>query len=197
MIARAKDTRLAPLEPPYDPAIARTLERMMGGMGAEPLKLFRTVAHNPHLLDKLRSTGSYLLNFGTLEPADRELVILRTCARCGSEYEWGVHVAIFSEAAALDAQTVAATAAAEPGDPVWSDRQRALVSLVDQLNDAASVTDDLWQELAAGWTPAQLVELATLVGQYHTVSFLTNAFAIELEDFGTRFPSRDAGGASP
>ena len=66
--------RLAPLDPPYDPEVARTLTRMMPP-GQEPLKLFRTVAHNRHILDKLRSTGSYLLNFGTVDPADRELVI--------------------------------------------------------------------------------------------------------------------------
>ena len=86
--------RLAPLDPPYDPEVARTLTRMMPP-GQEPLKLFRTVAHNRHLLDKLRSTGAYLLNFGTLDPADRELVIQRTCARCGCEYEWGVHAVVF------------------------------------------------------------------------------------------------------
>jgi hypothetical protein len=39
--------RIPALEPPYDPEIARTLERMMGGLGLEPLLLFRVVAHNP------------------------------------------------------------------------------------------------------------------------------------------------------
>jgi hypothetical protein len=39
--------RLAPLNPPYDPELARTLARMMPP-GQEPLKLFRTVAHNRH-----------------------------------------------------------------------------------------------------------------------------------------------------
>jgi hypothetical protein len=60
-----------------------------------PLKLFRTVAHNRHILDKLRSTGAYLLNFGKVEALDREIVIHRTCGRCGCEYEWGVHAALF------------------------------------------------------------------------------------------------------
>ncbi len=103
--------RLAPLNPPYDPELARTLTRMMPP-GQEPLKLFRTVAHNRHILDKLRSTGSYLLNFGTLDPADRELVIQRTCARCGCEYEWGVHATVFGPQVGLTGDKLAATVTA-------------------------------------------------------------------------------------
>src|SRR5438067_11965158 len=100
--------RLTPLDPPYEPDIARTLERMMGGAGVEPLALFRTVAHNPHVLDKFRSTGSYLLNFGTLDPREREIVILRTCARNGSTYEWGVHVAVYASDVGLTEEPVSA-----------------------------------------------------------------------------------------
>jgi 4-carboxymuconolactone decarboxylase len=178
--------RLAPLEPPYDEVIARTFERMMGAADVEPLVLFRTVAHNPHLLDKLRSTGSYLLNFGTLEPIEREIVILRTCARCGSEYEWGVHVALFAPAVGLSDRQVAATVIAD--DAAWTPRQSLLVRLVDELHDDHAVSDDLWESLDAVWSAPQLVELVTLVGQYHAISFVTNAFALPLEPFGARFP---------
>ena len=62
------DGRIAPLDPPYQPEIQTILERMMGGAGIEPLRLFRVVAHNKAILDKFRSTGSYLLNFGTIDP---------------------------------------------------------------------------------------------------------------------------------
>jgi 4-carboxymuconolactone decarboxylase len=87
--------RLEPLAAPYEPETARTLERLMGSTGIEPLKLFRTLAHNQELLDRFRSVGAYLLNFGTVDAIDRELVIQRVCARCGCEYEWGVHAAIY------------------------------------------------------------------------------------------------------
>lgn len=157
MVAPKTDTpRLAPVDPPYEPEIARTLERMMGSAEIEPLKLFRTVAHNPAVLDKLRSTGSYLLNFGTLHPIDREIVILRTCARCGSVYEWGVHVAIYAEAVGLSPAHVAATLEAE--SDVWTSRQALLVRLVDELHDTADVSDALWQDIAREWSPEQIVD---------------------------------------
>ena len=192
MVARVKE-RLPPVRPPYDDGVARTLDRMMGGVDAEPLLLFRTVANNPHLLDKLRTMGSYLLNFGTIDPLEREIVILRTCARCSSEYEWGVHVAIYASRVGLTAEQVAATV---HGGPVWTERQSLLVRLVDELHDTNAVSDALWEALREAWTPAQLVELVALVGQYHAVSFFTNAFELACEDFAERFPKKDYDSAS-
>jgi 4-carboxymuconolactone decarboxylase len=189
MPAPRRTARLAPLEPPYEPEIARTLERMMGGPGIEPLKLFRTVAHNPHILDKLRSTGSYLLNFGTVDPLEREIVIHRTCARCGSEYEWGVHTLYYGARLGLSEEQIRATVRGGPHDPLWTPRQQLLIHLVDELHDTATVSDELWEEIREVWTPAQLVELLCLVGQYHTVSYFTNALRVDHEEQAARFPA--------
>ncbi len=181
--------RLAPLDPPYDPEIARTLERMMPP-GIAPLMLFRTVAHNPAILERFRSTGAYLLNFGTLPALDREIVIQRTCARCGCEYEWGVHAVFYGERVGLGDQQLAATARGGPDDAAWNPQQALLVALVDALHDRADVDDALWEGLSAHYTEAQLVELVVLIGQYHLVSFIANTFGVELEDAARRFPPR-------
>ncbi|MGZ4185072.1 MAG: carboxymuconolactone decarboxylase family protein, partial [Solirubrobacteraceae bacterium] len=182
--------RLAPLDPPYDPELARTLTRMMPP-GQEPLKLFRTVAHNRHILDKLRSTGAYLLNFGTLDPADRELVIQRTCARCRCEYEWGVHAAVFGPQVGLTGDKLAATVtAAADDDAAWTDREALLIALVDELHDTGNIADATWEALAAHYDEAQLVELIALAGQYHAVSYMANALGVELEGAAERFPAR-------
>ena len=180
--------RLAPLAPPYDPHVANTLARMMPP-GQEPLKLFRTVAHNRHILDKLRSTGAYLLNYGTLDPADRELVIQRTCARCGCEYEWGVHAAVFGPQVGLTGAKLAATVTAAASDPTWSEREGLLVALADELHDTGNVSDATFTALAAHYDAAQLVELIALAGQYHVVSYLANALGVEREHAAERFPA--------
>jgi alkylhydroperoxidase family enzyme len=180
-------SRLAPLDPPYDPDVARTLTRMMPP-GQEPLKLFRTIAHNPQILDKLRTTGAYLLNFGTLDPADRELVIQRTCARCGCEYEWGVHAAVFGAQVGLTGSKLDATVIAASDDPTWSEHDRLLITLADELHDTATVSDETYASLAERYDEAQLVELVALAGQYHMVSFTANALGVEREDAGARFP---------
>jgi 4-carboxymuconolactone decarboxylase len=180
--------RLTPLSEPYDPDIARTLERMMPP-GVPPLNLFRTVAHNPAILERFRSTGTYLLNFGTVSALDREIVIQRTCARCGCEYEWGVHAIFYGERVGLSDEQLDVTVAGRGAtDPCWSPEQALLIELVDALHDRSDVEDALWERLAACYTEAQLVELVALVGQYHFVSFIANAFRVQREEGARRFP---------
>jgi len=179
--------RLAPLEPPFEPALAATLEAMMPP-GVPPLRLFRTLAHNPRILEKIRASN--LLDRGSIERREREIVILRATARAGGEYEWGVHVSFFAARVGLSDAQVSATVHGGPDASVWSPRERLLVRLVDQLHDTARLDDALWRELAAAFEPAQLVELVVLAGFYRTISCVVNAFAIAHEEGAPRLPAR-------
>ena len=89
--------RIAPLEPPYPEPVQAALDRIMP-KGVPPLALFRTLARNERVFLRVMADG--LLDRGSITLREREIVIDRTCARCGSEYEWGVHVAFFAERAA-------------------------------------------------------------------------------------------------
>jgi alkylhydroperoxidase family enzyme len=57
--------------------------------GVPPLGLFTTLARVPRVWDRFRA-GS-LLDRGPISLRHREIIIDRTCARCGCAYEWGVH----------------------------------------------------------------------------------------------------------
>src|ERR1019366_3700193 len=113
---------IAPLQPPYAPEIHAQFDRIM--RGAPPLTLFRVVAGNARAWDKFRA-GS-LLDNGPLSLRDREIVIDRTCALTGCEYEWGVHVAIFAAAAQLSDEQVRATVHGSADAPCWSASEQAL-----------------------------------------------------------------------
>jgi 4-carboxymuconolactone decarboxylase len=180
--------RIAPLEPPYKPEVAETLRRMMPP-DVEPLRLFRTVAHNPAVLDRFRTIGAYILNFGRVDPLDREVLLHRTCARCGCEYEWGVHAVAFARPLGMTDEQLRATVLDGSDAPVWSQRQRLLVRLADELHDTATVSDGLWAELAQLWDDAQLLELIATAGFYHLVSFTANAAGVEPEQYAERFPA--------
>ena len=180
-------TRLAPLKPPYTEANAAALAAMMPP-GVPPLLLFRTIAHNPRVLEKIRASN--LLDRGSIDRRTREIAILRTTARCGCEYEWGVHVAFFAAKVGLSEAEVAATVHGAPDDPFWSDAERAVIRLVDALHDTARVSDALWAELRGHWKDDQLVELVVLAGFYHTISFVVNGLGVELEEYAARFPDR-------
>ena len=174
--------RIAPIEAPYDPAIAEIFARVMPA-GVEPLKLFRTMARSPRILQRMFAGG--LLDKGPVALRDREIVILRTCARCGSEYEWGVHVAMFTKRAGLSEPEIAASIGRDAGP--WPARERALIGLVDELHDTAQLSDAGWNALAAHFSSEQVLELIALVGYYHTISFMTNACRVDLESTAARF----------
>jgi alkylhydroperoxidase family enzyme len=176
--------RIAPLEPPYPPAVQADFDKVM--RGAPPLLLFRTMARNPRVLQRMMA-GS-LLDRGSISLRSRELMILRTCARCGAEYEWGVHVAVFGAKAQWSAEQLRSTAHGCPGDTCWSSEDRLVMRLADQLHDTNGVDDDLWDELGAHFAPDQLVELIMLAGKYHAVSYLVNAIGIQRETFAPKFP---------
>ena len=95
--------------------------------GVEPLRLFRTLVVHESLAARMRPLGAGILGHGLLEPRDRELMIHRTCARCGAEYEWGVHATFFGPAVGLGDEQLAATVTGPADDPVWSERERAVI----------------------------------------------------------------------
>jgi 4-carboxymuconolactone decarboxylase len=183
--------RLPPLEPPYSPELSVLLQKMTPPGAPEVLKLFRVLAINPKLAERLLPWGGYLLSRGAaLSLRDREVMIDRTCARCGAEYEWGVHVAAFSEAAGFSAAQSAAIADPQGDAHALTPRDRLLVRLADDLHDTSTVSDALWAALATEWTSAQLIELLMLAGQYHAISFVCNATRVPLETWAAKKPAR-------
>lgn len=177
--------RIAPLEPPYAEPVQAAFDRIMPA-GVPPLALFRTLAVNERVFRRVMAGG--LLDRGSISLREREIVIDRTCARCGSEYEWGVHVAFFAERVGFTPEQVAATCGAEASAGAFPERERLLIRLVDALHDEARVGDTLWAALRAEWTEEQLIELVALAGFYHLISFVTTALRIPLEPYGARFP---------
>src|SRR3954465_12934327 len=172
--------RLEPVQPPYEPEVAggpRALGGSMGARGVEPLKLFRTIAHHPQLLDRFRQIGSTVLSFGRLEATDRETIIHRTTARCGAEYEWGVHAVAFAAALGLGDEWLRATWESDARDAAFEDRQALLVSVVDELHETSMLSDATFTALQERYDEAELVEIVCLVGFYHLVSFVCGAFA--------------------
>ncbi|QWG22798.1 carboxymuconolactone decarboxylase family protein [Bradyrhizobium sediminis] len=178
-------SRIAPLQPPYPPEIQDHFDRVM--RGAPPLVLFRTIAGNARAWEKFRA-GS-LLDRGPLTLREREIVIDRTCARTGCEYEWGVHVAIFAAAAGLTDEQVRATVLEKADAPCWSAAEQALIAAVDALHDRVTLSEAEFRALSAHYDDAKILEVLLLCGFYRTVSYLANGLALPLEETAARFPT--------
>jgi Carboxymuconolactone decarboxylase family len=181
--------RIAPLEPPYEPAVEEELAAMMPP-GVPPIALFRTFARNLPMTRAMHDWGRYELSRDlSLSMRDREIVIDRTCARCRCEYEWGVHVAFFADRVGLDAPQVRSLTFGTANDDCWSERDRLLIKAVDALHDNAELPDSLWAQLSAIFTELELLDLFLLCGWYHGISFVANAARVPCEPNAPRFAS--------
>jgi alkylhydroperoxidase family enzyme len=185
--------RIAPLEPPYDADTEAWLAKWMPpGGGAEPLALFRTLALHRDLASRMRPLGAGILGAGLLEPRLRELMIHRTCALCGAEYEWGVHAVAFGEPLGLSPEQLASTAHGGAEDPLWDGRERVVLRLADELHHTSGVGDELFAQLQRQFDDAELLELVVIAGWYHTISYVIAAARVPLEPWAARLPAARA-----
>ncbi|HSW26126.1 MAG TPA: carboxymuconolactone decarboxylase family protein [Burkholderiaceae bacterium] len=180
-------TRIAPAAPPFPPEVQAALDRTMPP-GMPPLVLFTTLARDPRLFGKFFAGG--LLDRGHLTLRQRELVIHRTTALNRSEYEWGVHAALFAARVQLTPEQLHATVHGSPDDGCWSDEDRVLLRLCDALHATSTLDDALWSALRERFSDQAMLELLLLAGFYRTVSYLTNALQLPLEANAARFPTR-------
>ena len=111
-----------------------------------------------------RFMGAGVLDRGPLSLRDRELAIVRTTARCGAEYEWGVHVSAFGTAAHLNEAQVVDTARVPTDSALWSPHDLVVLDLMDALYERCRIEDALCQRLSMELTQDQILELIYIAG---------------------------------
>ncbi|MEU4424716.1 carboxymuconolactone decarboxylase family protein [Actinoplanes sp. NPDC024001] len=180
--------RIPPLGAPYPEGVEDQLAAMMPP-GVPPIGLFRTFARNLPMTVAMTGWGSYELSRHlSLSMREREIVILRTCARCACEYEWGVHVMFFADRVGLTGDQLTSLTHGSAGDPCWTDaRERVLITVADALHDTSDLDDDLWKTARDLLGEAELLDLFLLCGWYHAISFAARAARVDLEPGAPRF----------
>jgi alkylhydroperoxidase family enzyme len=187
--------RIMPVPEPYPPKTNDLLAKM-SPPGRPLLALFTTLARNTALADAAHGLGSYQLSRAlSLSLRDREIVIDRTCVRCGCEYEWGVHVAHFAPHADLTVEQTRSLLAGASSDPCWtSERDRALIDVVDALCLSHDIDEALWARASSELDAPQVLDALALCGWYHAVCFLATATRLEPEPGAARFAAVLQGG---
>src|SRR5262249_17857292 len=178
-------TRISPARLPLPAEMQDRLDRLMP-RGVAPLVLFTTLARDRRLFERFMAGG--LLDPGHLTLRQREIVIDRTTALCGSEYEWGVHIAFFAQRAGLGKEQILATVKGGDADPIWSDEERVLLAICDRLHRNCDIDDEAWPRLRQYFSEEAILEILMLAGFYRTVSYITNALRLPLESYAARFP---------
>lgn len=185
----AERPRIAPVTDPGEEAAA-LLARSPGD--GRPLNIFATLAHAPKMLESVQRMGGFLLSGKGIPPREREIVILRVGWRAGSVYEFGQHTVIGRAAGLSDAEIARLT---DDGLDGWSDDDRLLVALADDLHADDRVADVTWTGLAQRWNETELVELLVLAGFYRLISGFLNSAGVELDPGVPGWPERSGGRA--
>ncbi len=149
--------------------------------------IFRTLAHHPKLLKRWLVFGNHVLAKSTLPEREREIVILRTGWRCGSQYEFGQHTVIGERVGITTDEIRALTQ--DPRSHDWSAGDRTLIDAADELHDDQCIGDATWAALSETWNEQQLLDLVFTVGQYTLVSMALNTCGVQLDDGIPGFPA--------
>jgi 4-carboxymuconolactone decarboxylase len=183
--------RIAPIEPPYTPDLEAALMKWMPpGAAVEPLRLFRTFGVHEELMSRGFPLGAGILGRAArVPPPLREVMIHRTCALNGCEYEWGVHVVAFGRPLGFSDDQVRSTVHGSWNDECWDAEQSAVFRLADELHETGTVSDELWKGLSTRFDAPQILELLVTAGWYHAISYVCNGAGVEHEDWAERFPS--------
>lgn len=159
-------------------------------MGAGGLNIFRTVAHHPKLLKRWLVFGGHVLVKSTVPARERELLILRTGWRCGSEYEFGQHTVIGAQAGLTEDEI--RRIAREELDG-WAPDDAMLLRAADELVGKFDLTQETYDSLGEQWSTQQVLDIVFTVGQYMMVSMMLKTFGVQLEPGTPGWPSEDVG----
>jgi 4-carboxymuconolactone decarboxylase len=135
-------------------------------------------AHNVDLGAAWMSFTDFLAGQrSTLDPALRELAILRVAWQTRSAYEWKQHTRI-----GLGTGLTSAQLHAFPEGPVadvWTPLERSVLEAVDQMVARSGVEDATWRALASSLEPPQLLELSFVIGGYLCFAVVANSVRLE------------------
>ena len=143
---------------------------------SEPPKLFLTMGRHRRLFRGWLRFAGRLMPGGKLPRRETELVILRVSHLRGCAYEREHHVGM-GRRAGLSAEEIEHTAGAL-ADGCWSERERAILTAVDELVADRGLGDATWSALRAHLDERRAIELVLLVGHYDMLATFINTLQI-------------------
>ena len=158
----------------------------------KPINIFAVLGHHPKLLKRFNLLGGFLLNKGQVPEREREIVILRVGSNAGSVYEFGQHTIIGQEAGLTEAEVTALASPTSLDDHPWSDGDRDLIQMTDELCSNDRVSEMTFARLSHHWDHAQLVELILCAGFYRMVSGFLNTMEVPLDPGVPGWPGSDS-----
>jgi alkylhydroperoxidase family enzyme len=175
------------------PEVAEKARERMASSPANAINVTATLAHNRVVSKAVGECARALLTEGSLDPRQRELVILRMGWNCQAVYEFGQHT-LFGRAVGLtDAEIWRVTRPLAEG--AWPAADLAALQVADDLYTDDCVSDTTWAGAMDHFTAPQVIELIAAAGCYRMVSGLLNSCGVALDDGVPGWPAPPPDGA--
>ncbi len=142
--------------------------------------VYTTLVRHPDLFADFMVLGRRLLRLSSLEPRDRESLILRAAYRCRARYEWSHHDVIGRRVGLTDADLT--TLSTETVGPDVEPALARLIRAADELTVDHELSDPTWAELTEAYSQNQIIELCMLVGEYAMLAGALNSLGVQIED---------------
>jgi 4-carboxymuconolactone decarboxylase len=142
--------------------------------------IFKTLARDPALFSQWSPIGQFILLGSSIQPRHREMAMLRMGWLCQAPYEWAAHARIAQQRAGMTAAEVHAIAEGS-GAKGWSDTDRAVLKMTDELRYDATISDSTWLALHKAYSDKQVMELIITAGQYQIVSMALNTLGVQID----------------
>ena len=151
-------------------------------MGGSIINLTLTQGHAPKFA-KASETTAFTIRFDAVTPRSlRELAIFRTAEIVGSNYELNQHTPMM-KMCGFSGEQIAQVATWQSSN-LFDDKQRALLSYVEQVAHGGNVDDATFDSFAKFFTPQEIVEITFTVGSYYSTGLITKALKVEVETDG-------------
>ena len=154
------------------------------------LNIYKTLANHVELYNRWSPLGRFILNGSSIQPRHREMAMLRIGWLCQSGYEWSQHARIAKASAGMKEAEIRAIAMG-PQAASWSDLDRAVLRMADELRYEAMISDSTWAALKRGYSEEQIMELLFTSAQYQLVSMALNSLGVQLEPTAVDFMPKD------
>jgi 4-carboxymuconolactone decarboxylase len=174
-LRRPASARVKPL-----PEAVEKAREAMKVMPHNAVNVRATMAHHPALARAFGGFPNYVLNEAQTPRRQRELVILRMGWNCQARYEFGQHT-MFGLAHGITQDEISAVTRPLSQHP-WSDEDRMLLQMVDDLHADDCVSDATWAELTARWSTQEVMEFMMAALCYRVVSGFLNSCGVELDE---------------
>ena len=178
-----------PTEPRIEPRqdlVDRIRERQKDSP-VNAVNVSATLARNKPLNRAFGPFAQAVLFEGGLSRRNVELAVLRMGWNCQAVYEFGQHTLFGRDAGLTDAEIHAVTRPLS--EHPWTDAERAVLQVIDDLYADDCVSDATWAAAAAHFDDAEMLHLLMAGGCYRTVSGVLNSCGVQLDDGVPGWPS--------